>query len=58
MNVGEETRQASILVTVLLTDGVITEIEAEILRQAFEPTNDEWSKNKLKEKNSGEKCET
>ena len=32
----EAIRQASILVTVLLTDGIITETDAEILRQALE----------------------
>lgn len=36
MTGGEAIRQASILVSVLLADGVITEKEAEILREALE----------------------
>lgn len=48
MTGAEEIRQASILVSVLLADGVITEKEAEILRQVLGPTNCEWNQDKDK----------
>ena len=44
----EAIRQASILVTVLLTDEIITKKEAEILRQALGATNGEWNQDKDK----------
>lgn len=48
MTGAEAIRQASILVSVLLADGVITEKEAEILRQVLGPTNCEWNQDKDK----------
>jgi len=48
MTGAEAIRQASILVSVLLADGVITEKEAEILRQGLGPTNCEWNQDKDK----------